>query len=232
MISRVLSQNPRAGRQGRLEITFQLSRSTPRGCHTPVLLVRLGKIVSNVVTMGRLRRRTAPARTSLGRRPWLLLARVMMKARFFAGVPVDFTQDIGAAFLPLQGSNADFPPVSELLPPIGTCTAYTGRWPGDFIALVAGKGPDTGARIAVSGRNGTAELALKPEGFYSGKLGGGVPLHKSMERLFLDAGDFTVSAQGGRDVGAWSAKGAFHTTLEPLLPVRSEIIDAALRAPP
>jgi len=224
MRASVLSRKPRPAQPGREEISFQLAKNTPLGCHVPVL-VRLGASVSNVVTMS-IAAKDRPCPDA----PWpaalILLARVMMRVRLIAGVPVDFTADIGAAIFPPEDAGANLPPVSELLPPLATCTSYTGRWPSDFAALPAGAGRDAGPQISVAGPKGALSVGPSPSGFYTAKLGGGIPFVQP-KPLFLDSGEYRISAPGGRDIGEWATEGPYNATLKPLLPAHLDTIDRA-----
>ena len=100
------------------------------------------------------------------------------------------------------------------MPPSGTCQAYTGiRDISDLLGGAFGgplqtsgtsSGLDAGATLKVSAGGKSANLDRSDNGLYMGILGGSLPLPATAATLPLDAGTFTVSGTGGKDVGAFS----------------------------
>jgi hypothetical protein len=220
--ARVLSRGPRTARPGAEEIRFQLAKDTPPGCYVPVV-VKLPESVSNVVTMS-IAAKGQACSSAVGPTPLLVLARLFTRVQLRPGYPVDLTQDSGTAIFPAEDRADTLLTPWELLPPTGTCTAYTGRWTldyltagatGDFPPLSAGPGRDAGPRIAVAGPLGTLTLSPSPDakGIYWGELGGGLRL-RLPKPPFLQPGKYRISGQGGRDIGAFAAEGLYNASLE------------------
>jgi uncharacterized protein (TIGR03437 family) len=217
-LARVVSLGPRTGRPGVEEVRFQLAKDTPPGCYVPVL-VKLPESVSNAVTMS-----VAPENEAcsdaIGPTPLVVLARLFARA----GFPVEVIEDVGAAIFPTEDRAATFLKGWELLPPTGTCTAYTGRWPtaflaagttGDFPPLSSVPGRDAGPRIEVTGPQGTSILKPSPDakGLYVGSLGGPLSLQLP-EPPFLQPGKFRISGQGGQDIGAFATEVVYNVDLD------------------
>lgn len=220
--ARVVSLGPRTGRPGVEEIRFQLANDTPPGCYVPVV-VKLPESVSNVVTMSVASNGQA-CPDAMAPTALLVLARLSLHVQLVPGSPVDLFEDLGAAIFPAgERATGLFPPW-ELLPPTGTCTAYTGRWPADYVAagaggdfppLSPGPGRDAGPRIAVAGPRGTLMLTPSPEaaGIYLAELGGGLRF-RVPKPPFLDPGKYRISGQGGRDVGAFATEAVSSSAIE------------------
>lgn len=225
--ARFLSHTGKAGDTGVDEVRFQLPADMPQGCYVP-LAIKLAGQVSNFVTLA-VSRAGKPCAGDPRASGLVLLARVRMHIRLSAGHPVEFPQDMGVAIFPQVQPGAP-PNAWEMLPPVGTCTNITGRRSGDLWAsgglpFAALPGRDAGPGLTVTGPNRTATLLPAPRepGLYLGWLGGGRPLHA--KPFFLDPGRYTISASGGKDVGAFSASADFHPILEWLRPERLGRID-------
>jgi hypothetical protein len=233
-ISRVLYSGRMYGYAGVDMINFEVPADAPSGCSVPVL-VKAGDTYSNTVTMAidpQNRPCSDPqnpfaALTAVGGKTGaILLLRLGLLAELESGQPpLDLMVDLGlAAFeaIPAKGDLSFNPLLS--LPPIGTCTAYTGSL--DLSGLLGGGLPgattlasqplDAGPSIAVTGPPGTTIplLPLDPAtktGLYLGLLGGSSPLEESTLPPFLENGIVRIAGTGGADVGAFQASIALGT---------------------
>jgi hypothetical protein len=110
------------------------------------------------------------------------------------------------------------------MPPVGTCTTYTGNLDlGELLGAgvggevpgqaqnVLGRELDAGKELTVTGPKGNSIPLPKlnaedNKGPYVGLLGGSIPLGGAQSLpLFLDGGRYTVSGPGGKDVGPFKA---------------------------
>jgi uncharacterized protein (TIGR03437 family) len=92
------------------------------------------------------------------------------------------------------------------LPAKGSCVQYqVGPAEQDSPDPVRAQSLDAGAALSVSGPNGLRELPKGQDGAYASYLGGRNPGGASSPG-YLAAGNYTLSGQGGADVGAFEAK--------------------------
>jgi hypothetical protein len=166
------------------------------GCYVPVA-VQIGNIVSNFVTMP-----IAPSGLPCPDPVTIVDSRVPVTGTIsltrdttifpLGYVSTTTTVDSGLAFF-------GYPILlgSVFLSPLNTCgpPAFTSGLIAPLPLL------DAGAAIALTGPHGPKQL-LKSRGAYSGQLGGG--FDSGATPLYLDAGTYTVSGQGGTDVGPFS----------------------------
>jgi hypothetical protein len=105
-----------------------------------------------------------------------------------------------------------------LLPPPGTCTAYTGSFQAETAGLnsvsavlmsqIAGRGLDAGPGIKLSRdlESRTISRERGAAGYYRGRLGvGGANVNPRARGLILDPGDYALVGTGGAEVGAFRA---------------------------
>jgi uncharacterized protein (TIGR03437 family) len=199
------------------EIVFRLSPDSPAGCYVPLQVRQAGAAPSNTVTLS-IHAGGGPCEPP----PILPLAAWSGRS---AGLVVisrtvrapDSTTDEGMAVFAMQENQE--PPLSQvlLIPPLGTCTTYTGAMasgpqtsfmPGDaLLESTHATGQDAGPRLTVARDN--LLLAITPlpgaPGIYKRLLGqqrGGSPGRGGP--LFLEPGDLVVGGPGGADVGPFN----------------------------
>jgi len=212
------------------QIVFEIPADAPLGCYVPVQ-VKAAEVTSNPITIaisdgGRC---TDPGNpfgdlvTRGGKTGILVLARISAFAALESGQPpTDITLDLGGALFVDQKAGGDLgynPALS--LPPLGTCTSFTGSLDASAL-LGSATGGDTssltpdarwlnaGPAITLTGTRGTFPLEPADEDTggspYLGLLGGSIPLPGAPSLpLFLETGSYTVSGPGGPDVGAFSS---------------------------
>jgi uncharacterized protein (TIGR03437 family) len=214
------SLSRKAAKPGEEELSFRTPAETPEGCYVPVYLRLSSTRASNVVTLS-IRSGSGPCEP--GPIPILtakrigvaILSRTRIRSR---------SEDAGASsydealvtFTALNNGPGLSP--LALLPPPGTCTAYTSSFQtatalpnsfsSAFIAELGGTGLDAGSSLTVS-RAEISELLRNPNapGFYA-RLGNS-DRHTGPRRArillpFLDPGDYTLSGPGGKDVGPFA----------------------------
>jgi len=207
-----------AAHDGEDEITVKIPADTPRGCYVPVYLLAAPGRASNVVTMS-IRSSAGPCEP--GPIPLLdasrigvaLFVRSRMKTRDGTGDAIEDQATVTFA------EKNDQPVLSPLLllPPPGTCTAYTSSFQANTVlpnsissALMAeleGRGLDAGPKLTLS-RAGQSRAILGvagAPGLYRGRLGnGGVRVSRRARPLFLEPSEFTFEGPGGRGVGPFT----------------------------
>ncbi len=212
-------------------VQFQIPADAPAGCAVPVV-VKAGGTYSNAATMSIQAQGQpcsdpqnpfAPLTTTGGKAGSIFLLRLGLFAELGSGEPpIDATVDLGL------GIFADIPPNGASpfnfllsLPPVGTCTEYSGdldlssllgglSGSGSAAAGLISRPLDAGPSIAVTGPRGNT-IPLSPltsdttttTGFYLGLLGGSSLLDDTSLPPFLDPGIFRIFGTGGADVGAF-----------------------------
>jgi uncharacterized protein (TIGR03437 family) len=202
------------------KIEFSVPADAPEGCYVPVYVLASAARASNVVTMS-IRSGTGPCRP--GPAPLLdggaigvaLFSRTRMRMKH---ENIDSVDDEAAVTF---ASKDDRPALSPLLllPPPGTCTAYTSSFQDDaalpnslsaaLISLLQGHGLDAGPQLAVSGGGRSRKIVRENgvPGYYRGRLGlAGPTASRRAPPLFLDPGDLTLTGAGGKDVGAFEVR--------------------------
>jgi uncharacterized protein (TIGR03437 family) len=197
---------------GEQEISFLIPQGVPSGCYVPVYFRGSGGRLSNVVTMA-----IRPGSGSCEAGPIPLLDKqriglaVFTRSSMLDGAISTTEDEVIAVF----AAKNEGPPVSPLLllPPPGTCTAYTSSFQTDTIrpdslasALIAelgGQGLAAGSELSavqgkyhrdIPGDRGSA-------GYYRARLGS---YRNKPKKLLLEPGKFVFSSKGGTDVGAFS----------------------------
>ena len=212
------------------ELIFALPDDAPEGCFVPVQVRTGGDAYSNVVTMA-VDAQGAPCTDRLdpfaravltgGRVGLVELFRLQLRAILKDGQAAqDFAPiDLGAAaFYRAAGDDPGLNPLYAR-PPAGLCTAPPSTsvlasllQPGAF-----GTTLDAGATVSVKGSAATIDLKQQAglPGEYYGLLGGRDVLRDGSVTLlpFLTGGVYTVTEQGGKDVGAFSQQAALEPDL-------------------
>jgi uncharacterized protein (TIGR03437 family) len=201
---------------GEEEITVRIPADVPQGCYVPVYLLVSPARASNVVTVsihaGAGPCDPAPLPVLGGERAgFAVLSRLRMRA-IREGAPESVRDDARIAFT----ATVPHPTVttSDLLPPPGSCTAYTSSYQitktlADSISSIAsaeGRGLEAGKTLTLSRENQNRSIARATEGYYRAHLG--VQAYDDRHLglpLFLDRGEFVLRGRGGSDIGPFTA---------------------------
>lgn len=93
---------------------------------------------------------------------------------------------------------------------IGNCTVYTFQGEGPGADPIPVTGLDAGPSLTITGPGGNKTVPSQSLGQYFAQLGTGTstgtPLPGATSPPYLAAGDYTITAPGGRDVGAFTAR--------------------------
>jgi len=199
------------------EIVSRLPADSPAGCFVPLQVRQLDAAPSNAVTVSiRAGGGACEPPTVLPVAAWSGRTAGLVVISRTAKVP-DSTTDYGMAVFAVREDQD--PALSQvlLIPPLGTCTAYTGAMasgsqpsfsPGDAaLSSAHATALDAGPRITVSNSNLLQPLSpiLGAPGFYERLLGeqrGGRPGRGGP--LFLEPGDLVIAGPGGADVGPFT----------------------------
>lgn len=213
----------RAKGLGEVEIAARIPRNTPRGCYVPVALMPTPRRASNVVTLAVADRQThcdpGPL-PPLGTDKIGTIILTRTKQRSLREGDPDFIHDGARAIFVLEDSSVPSSPL-RLLPPPGTCTAYTGSYESGrngslsilnfadvpmewWRAEIRGKGLDAGPRLLLRRGGVTRPVPLIGGGYYRMRLGEKHGKEKADRPLFLDPGPIQVDVPGGRDVRAFT----------------------------
>jgi uncharacterized protein (TIGR03437 family) len=205
------------------QIDFQLPSNVALGCYVPLQVVVNGN-ASNAVTMAINNNRQPCSDTSPfsatsrsgGANASILLSRLSYTDPTNALKIGNGTVDIAmGTFNQSSGTGALGFSLFASLPPINTCTYYNNV--GSLNGLLGGQMPsaanaatplDAGPTITVQGPNGTQGVSYSNSSAqvspYLGVLGTGggwTALGLGPSTPFLDPGTYTVTGQGGKDVG-------------------------------
>jgi hypothetical protein len=114
-----------------------------------------------------------------------------------------------------------------LLPPPGTCTAYTGSLQDDavlpnsisgaLISLIRNRGLDAGPQLTARGAGQTRVVFSENgvNGYYRARLGqAGPAASRRAPALFLEPGEVMLAGPGGSDIGAFEVRFAAPTPFE------------------
>ena len=206
------------------QIVAEVPPDAPAGCFVPVQ-VKAGDVWSNVVTMaidanGQTCTDAANPTSTLtstgGKIGVVMLTRLSATLNTATQGEQKLDADLGIATFPKMQAGGDLGfNMMTSLPPQGTCQAYAGvRDISDLLGGAFG-GPlqetggatmlDAGVSLKVSGPGGkSATMDRSDNGTYMGLLGGTLPLPGNAANMPLDAGAYTVTGSGGKDVGAFS----------------------------
>jgi uncharacterized protein (TIGR03437 family) len=215
-----VSRHAQAGRSdGRDEIEFSIPRGTPEGCHVPVYVLAAPDRASNVVTIA-IRSGAGICSSTLvplfegGSAATGVVSRTRMRARY------ENTDKItDEATIVMTKTDRPFLSPLLLLPPTGSCTAYTSSFQTEtvlpnsigsaLVALLQGRGLDAGSQLTFA--RGSQTRGLRREsavpGYYHGRLGqAGIGASRRATPLFLEPGDLEISGSGGKDIGPFDVR--------------------------
>lgn len=210
-----------AGADGRALVHATLPASGLEGCHVPLRLIYGGGVMSNTVTLPLAARgacRSAsiwppsPANGDVG---LLAAMRLRMKLAMPGEAPVEFVDEEAAfhVFRPVAGLTA-----LQVLPPPGACVTFHGLYQNEagarqtllemLQARLPGRTVDAGPELKLERGRTAKSLPRAPNtGEYFAFLGGERPdFARGAVPLFLEGGDYRVTAPGGRDLGAFSTQ--------------------------
>jgi uncharacterized protein (TIGR03437 family) len=221
-------------RPGEEELMFAIPGDAPADCNAPVYVLAAAKRASNVVTMaidpkGRCENRflsaSLPARLLLA-----VFSRTVMNESIYDEAVASFANVAADAR----------PSPLMLLPPPGTCAAYSGSFQSStmlpdstsaaLVSELGGTGLDAGGALNVTGAGGSRAIPGNPSapGFFRARLGGReVRFGPRALAPFLDPGEYRLTVTGGRDVAAFTAQ---FTGPSPLEWTNRDKIDAVDRA--
>jgi uncharacterized protein (TIGR03437 family) len=198
------------------QIVFIVPSNAPLGCWVPVYVRTNGTLISNVVTMaigakGGTCTDSNPAAAFIqgGKLGAVQLIRSSTHEDIGTIAPVDVADDF--VNLDLSQTPGGAFPFAALFsaPPPGTCTVLAGS--GDFWHSFPSLGAPVSAHLdagAVSLRGPRGTMAVTPAGpsGYGVFLGSYAPFIPGLlNQLYLDPGNYIVTASGGADVGAFTA---------------------------
>jgi uncharacterized protein (TIGR03437 family) len=211
------------GLSGVDQIDFQVPSNVTLGCYVPLQLMVNGN-ASNTVTMAINNNRQpcsdaspfSSTSRSGGKNASIALARLSYTDPTNALKIGNGTVDIAMGTFNQSSGTGDLGfSLFASLPPMNTCTYYNNV--GSLNGLLGGQMPssanaatplDAGPTITVKGPNGTQGVSYSDSSAqvspYLGVLGTGggwTALGLGPSTLFLDAGSYTVTGSGGKDVG-------------------------------
>lgn len=200
-------------RQGEQEITVRIPADAPAGCFVPVYLLAAPNRASNVVTLSI---RAGAGSCDPGPVPLFssenigvaAISRTQMKSRVRNAA--DSVADDARISFSAAGSEPVLSPL-RLLPPPGTCTAYTSSFQADTelstsissILGPEGRGLSAGAALTLSRGESSRRI---PEGYgnagsYRLHVGSTGTNDRRARPLFLEPGEYVLEGFGGKDVG-------------------------------
>jgi uncharacterized protein (TIGR03437 family) len=212
-VRRILYAGPARCCAGQDEIRFEVPIDAPPGCYVP-FRVRSGGVESNVATLaiapeGRTCRATAPW---LGSDSLVLLLRAAMQSPRYG----DWTLDLVAAAFGKPRSTGLAP--LRMLPPPGTCTAYSQTITPDDVSDLIELRDSPGGWLKVTGPLGSKSVTNGPRGpfDYWRPLGGngGSAGRRPPQPLFLSPGDYTITGWGDPAIGSFQTQASVPAALE------------------
>ncbi len=202
---------------GEEQITIRIPGDAPEGCYVPLYLDLGAARASNVVTVAIASRATScdpgPVPLLIGERPaFVLLSRTRMRAEHSNG---DIVDDHALATF-VQKNDAPVLSPMLLLPPAGSCTAYTGDFQSrptlavsisdSLVSDLGGAGLDAGPHLLLARGEQSRTLPRIPgaPGLYKVHLGTNDAAFRGRALpLFLDPENLLLSSGGGKDIGAF-----------------------------
>ncbi len=193
------------------QIDFVSPANAPQGCWVPVQIRTSKAYISNGVSMAIAANGGAcsdpdnpltSAIVSGGAVGELWLTRTAIHQDVGLINPIDITGDT-LDYLALKQPGGPFvSPTTMAAPPPGTCQVYAGvgdYWStGKLADATAFTTLDVGSQFSVTGTGGGQTVGLGPG---SAALGSQLPLWSLPNTLYLTPGNYTVSGNGGKDVG-------------------------------
>ncbi len=211
---------PVARTAGADELTFPIPASVPEGCQVPVYIQAAPHRASNVVTLA-ISRSGMPcnagplailSKNSVG---VAILARSRMLGRNATSDAID--DEATAVFASRTGQPSLSPML--LLPPPGTCTAYTSSFqattalPNSVSSALAAeleaRGLEAGSVLKLRSKSGerTVSRVRGSPGYFRSKLGsGGASAGPRTLPLFFEPGEIEIEAVGGEQLGPFRAR--------------------------
>jgi uncharacterized protein (TIGR03437 family) len=197
------------------QIVFDIPADAPRGCFVPVQVRTNRAVVSNAVTIA-IESDGRPCADSFnplgealragGRIAIIAPHRFDVRVNLFETPEQIVTHQINAALQQAEGGETWFNPVSAL-PPVGTCTTYSGissSTLADMVRLVAptSRQLDGGPTLQLSGSGAPATLARRDTApqFYQALLGQQSAASGSPPLFFSFPGTFDFLIPGGSEV--------------------------------
>lgn len=206
--ARLIRSIPQSGEQ---EISLTIPAEAPQGCSVPVSLAISANRSSNVVTMAI----GAGGKCDPGPVPSLAANRIGIVAITRANMRHDGRDTITDEAIAVFSAKGRNPALSPLLliPPPGTCTAYTSSFQASTImpdsitasltAEIGGDGLGAGKQFSVA-REGDSRVVpwqRGTPGYYRARLGSSPLKSRAGRPPFLEPGEFVLSGAGGIDVG-------------------------------
>jgi uncharacterized protein (TIGR03437 family) len=204
---------------GESEVLATLPADTPEGCYVPVYLQAGPARASNVVTVSV---QSSGGPCDPGPVPMIDAGKIGIAVMSRRTMRVhrenkDTVTDEAAVAFAVHDNEPLSSPL-PLLPPPGTCTAYTGSFQAEtpmlnsvsaaLISNIAGHGLDAGRGLTVS-REGAVRTIPQERGapgYYRTRLGSaGVSVNRRATPLILDPGEYTLAGMGGTGVGPFHA---------------------------
>lgn len=196
------------------QVSFAVPAAAPQGCWVPIYIRTSHAAVSNFASLAINSKGGAcsdssnsfsSAIQSGGSFGTLSLIRMVVHEDVGVNAPVDVSNDfVTYSAQKLPASPYAFLPFYSAPPP-GTCTVYPGV--GDY--LQTGSIPqsppsplDGGTQLSISGSGGQQSVTTTQN---VAALGSYVPVYSFPNQLFLTPGAHTVKANGGANVGAFTA---------------------------
>ena len=204
----------RAGASGEERFEFNVPADASEGCFVPVYVqaARASNVVTLAIGNGACRPGPVPL-LDAGTTAVSLFSRTRMKNRRDNG---DSMGDEAAVTFALKDALPVLSPLL-LLPPVGTCTAYTSSMQDDaavpasisaaLISQIENRGLDAGPQLTAA-RDGQTRAVIRENGvlgFYRARLGqAGPAASRRAPALFLDPGEVTLTGAGGKDIGPFT----------------------------
>ena len=227
------------------QLVFYVPNDAPQGCYVPVQ-VQVGATFSNQVTMaidasGQKCSNTTPSGglpVSGGKSGSILLGRADVIDSALSGSggsPNVFSVDwVSVSFTETPAGGATGFNPFQSLPPLGSCSTNNGK-DLDLLGLLGGstaslpgggtkKYLDAGTPLSITGPSGTKSIPKSDSGSgsYMAFVGGALPLGLSPSQpAYFAPGLYTVSGNGGKDVGAFQAR--VNATAAPVWTNRNQI---------
>lgn len=211
------------------QIVFDIPKSAPTGCYVPVQVRTNGAVVSNAVTISINKGGSAcldtfnPAGTAIragGANGFVVAERADYLADTGPNAPGQVTADTLFADLRYDAGGATYFSPAYSLPPLGTCTMYSGqavdRMTGTLFFASKSEPLDGGAALQVAAGGAAAEAGRVPgiSQLYGAVLGEQPAAAGSPGLFFLSQGTFTLTIPGGVDVKAAQASGTPHASFQ------------------
>ncbi|MBV9505875.1 MAG: hypothetical protein JO323_12810 [Acidobacteriia bacterium] len=201
------------------EVEFQIPKDAPQGCFVPVLVETSSHLVSNAATVavgdGSRECRTMAGwpRPGLPSYGLLLLMRLRLTLQINGRHMDEATHDEADAMFVRRSDNPQTVSPITVIPPPGTCTAYTGRYGqgAETSSLLGGpfgagseRKLDIGPAVQIHAPWGERSVPARTQGQYDTILGSDLIPGAQGAGTYLEPGEYRVTAPGGPDGGPFS----------------------------